>query len=190
MDIDGKNLKNVALIGYFEYKEIAPDRFYSDEVKELLNIQDSTDGEDITSYDKNLEDELQNNEEGEYVHNNSLRWTINPKWAGESVIAFASNRDVFPTGYASSIWTMNIETGEVIKRIDAIVPNDELNVFYADDESIVAWGGISNNLYRYQFKDDKIDTYKINGVPFSVSNNGNLVLFKQLNETATQLTDI
>lgn len=140
--------------------------------------------------DASLEDGHSIKEEPEHTHNNALQWTVKPKWVSPNVIAFSSNRDVYPAGYASSIWTMNIETGEVHKLIDASGTNDELHVFYADEESIIAWGGMTRNVYRYEFKDGAITTYPINGVPFSVSNNGDVLLYKQVDDSATQLPSI
>lgn len=120
-------------------------------------------------------------------HNNTLNWAINPKWVNDHMIVFTSNRDVFPEEYASSIWSINIETEEIKKIIDATITNDELHVIYSDSVNLIVWGGITHTLIHYSFVDASVKSFGINGVPFNVSNNGEIVLYNALDKTSTLL---
>lgn len=121
---------------------------------------------------------------------NPIIWANYPVWINNHSIAFTSNRDVFPNKYAASIWTIDISTGVTIKIVDASETSDELQVIYADESQLIIWGGISKNVFHYSLTEKVLSEYKINGVPISVSNNGEILLYNALDQSDSLLPDV
>jgi hypothetical protein len=137
---------------------------------------------------KRIESFLETDDES---HHGSSRWWVNqPSWIGNDKIAFVSNRDVFPQQWYTSVWVSDINGITIKKIIDGVDKQEDLNLLFSDEASVIAYGGINKTIFKYNAAKDSVDSWNLNGVPFSVSNNGKYIAFHQLDNQATMKADI
>lgn len=181
-DVDGANLHNIAFNGKETFNK------HLDEVKSHKHEHDEM-GEE---HDDNAEEQTMEASLDEPLENHGMTvwWSHEAKWAGNNQISFMSNRDVFPDKWFTSIWTMDTQGNNVNKIIDGIESQEELNLLYADSEQVIALGGIQHIIYSFNQSTKETKTYPIQGVPFSVSDDGRYVLFNELDNEYTLISDI
>jgi hypothetical protein len=83
---------------------------------------------------------------------------------------------------------MDLQGNDVTKVIDGVEPQEELNLLYANENTLIAIGGYHRVVYNYDMRDKVLKTYPIKGVPFSVSED--YVLFNKADDTDTLVSDI
>jgi hypothetical protein len=137
-----------------------------------------------------LTTKLNGNSKDDYGHGLILWWMNQPHWVGNKKIAFVSNRDVFPEQQHTSIFLYDLENVSIVKIIDGSNSKEDLNIIKSDENTIIVYGGMQDNIIRYDVNAQIAQTFNIKGSPISASNDGKYVLFNEIAQNDTVTSDI